>query len=131
MTAKITLITPPDFFENLNLSILFVNLSDSDQDFVSRYLAEKKFNQDINFYVFNQEKNISWLLYALNRCEYTFIDFDPQTKILNSIGGYLLAKSNVFYHTKDENLTAIYSHINQNRITNIKLFLERIFNGQN
>ena len=31
MNGKITLITPPDFFENDNHSILFVHLNDTDQ----------------------------------------------------------------------------------------------------
>lgn len=130
MNGKITLITPPDFFENNNLSILFLNLSDKDQDIVSKFLAESNISIDVNFYVYNQETNVSWLLYAYNRCDYRFIDFNNSSIITNSLGGYLLTKSNTFFHSSDENLSAIYSHLNQNRITNIKLFLERIFNEQ-
>lgn len=131
MKGKITLITPPDFFENNNLSILFVNLSDKDQDIISQTLAQSDISNDVNFYVFNQETNVSWLLYAFHRCNYRFINFDNGSKITNSLGSYLLANSNTFFHTSDENLTAIYSHINQNKITNVKTFLERIFHGQN
>lgn len=128
MKGKITLITPPDFFENLNLSILFINISEKDQDIVSKFLADTDINCDLNFYVYNQDTNVSWLLYALNRCEYKFIDFDHNNNITSALGGYIAAKSNTFYKTKDENLTAIYTHLNNNRIIDIKEFLERIFN---
>lgn len=128
MTNKITLITPPDFFENLNTSILFVNLSDNDQTLVSKYLATNGLTENINFYVFNQETNIPWLLYALGRCDYKFINFDLSSELIYSMGSYLLARSNMFYQTTNENLASIYSHINQNRITNIEQFLKRISN---
>ena len=50
MNGKITLITPPDIFENGNKSILLVNLSDADQDAVSKWLSESTFEQNLNIY---------------------------------------------------------------------------------
>ena len=130
MQGTITLISPPDFFENLNSSILFVNLSHQDQLIIGEYLSLKEDNTNYNFYVYNDEPNVDWLLYAINRSTYKFIDFNSTGFTVNSLGGYMVARSNVFYKTDNENLAAIYNHINQNRITNIKQFLERVFNDQ-
>lgn len=130
MQGKITLITPPDFFENANTSVLFVNLSDKDQEIVSEFLAKSNLLQNLNFYVFNNETNVSWLLYAANRCEYKFVEYDNIDPVSYTLGSYLLTKSNTFYKTEDENLVAILSHINQNKINDIKTFLERIVDDQ-
>jgi hypothetical protein len=130
MQGKITLITPPDFFENNNLSILFINLTEEEQDIISKFLYENNISIDINFYVFDTDPNIPWLFYAFNRCDYRFINFNNSTDVSNTLGSYLLSKSNTFFCSDNENLVAMYSHINQNRITNIKMFLERIFNDK-
>lgn len=130
MDGKITLITPPDFYENNNKSILFVNISDSDQEKVTKYLSNIELKENYNFYVFTNEINISWLLYAVSRSDYKFIDLDTENYLINILASYILANNNFYYQTKDENFSAIINHLNQNRITDINKFLERIFNGQ-
>jgi hypothetical protein len=124
MEGKITLITPPDIFENSNKSVLFINLNEIDQDKVSQWLSDADIKENINFYVYTGESNVHWLLYALARCEHKYIDINVQTYITQSLGGYILGKSGVYFKTKDENLAAVYSHINQNRVTEIEKFLE-------
>lgn len=130
MDGKITLITPPDFYENNNKSILFINISNTDQEKVTKYLSNIKLKESYNFYVFTNETNISWLLYAVSRSDYKFIDLDTENYIINILASYLLANNNFYYQTTDENFVAIVNHLNQNRITDIDKFLERIFNDQ-
>lgn len=127
MDAKITLITPPDIFENYNRSILFININDTDQDAVSKWLATQNFTDDINFYVFNNEPNIDWLFWASGVVKHKYIDIDSSNNITRALAGYILGKSNTFYKTSDENLAAVYGFINNNRIKNIETFLERSF----
>lgn len=127
MDAKITLITPPDIFENYNRSLLFINISDTDQDAVSKWLATQNFTDDINFYVFNNETNIDWLFWASSVVKHKYIDIDSSNNITRALAGYILGKSNTFYKTSDENLAAVYGFINNNRIKNIETFLERSF----
>ena len=128
MKGKITLITPPDIFENSNLSILFVHLIEKDQDVVSQWLAQSTIEEDLNLYAFNGEANPSWLLYAASLCDYKYIDldyiFDKQIIITLALQGYLIGNNNFFYKTDDENIAAIYSHISKNRVNSIKEFLE-------
>lgn len=130
MDGKITLITPPDFFENTNTGILFYHLSDQEQDSVSRWLSESNVKQDLNLYVYTDETNLPWIFYASGRCEYKYINFDGMNFITEHLGSYLIARNDVFYRTSDENLAAIYSHINGNRVSKVEEFLERVLIGQ-
>ena len=130
MDNKITLITPPDFFENESYSILFIHLSDDDQSIVSKWLADANLTEHINIYFYDHEIEVPWLFYAMARCEYKYMDMNGANTSTNALSGYILGKKNTFYKTEDESLSAIYHHINQNRITKIESFLERAFNDQ-
>ena len=130
MPGKITLITPPDFFENSNTSVLFAHISNEEQDVISRWLADSDFANNINFYVYSGEVNVSWFLYALSRCEYKYINIDCVHYITQALSGYALGKSDTYYKTKDTNLSAIYSHINGNRVDRVEDFLESILGAK-
>lgn len=130
MSSKITLITPPDIFENSNKSILFIHLTDQEQDDVSKWLAQANIEEDINLYVYNGEPNVPWLMYALNLCEYKYVNIDASNYITNALSGYALTKSDVFYKTSNENLVAVYSHINQHRVTQVEQFLESVLSDK-
>jgi hypothetical protein len=47
MSIKITLITPPDFYENNNRSVLFVNISENDQEKITKFLSSKDLNENM------------------------------------------------------------------------------------
>jgi hypothetical protein len=131
MAGKITLITPPDFFENQNNSVLFVHLNEKEQDAVSLWLSNSEINTDLNLYVYNGEVDVRWALWAINLCQATYIDLDGMNNISTALSGYLLSKNSIYYKTEDENLAAIYNHINNNRVPNVEKFLESILqNGQ-
>lgn len=131
MQGKITLITPPDFYENGNTSILLINITEEEQDNISRWLADKKIFHDINIYLYSGEPNISWLLYAANRCEYKYMNLDNVNDITQWISGYIMSKSDVFYTTKNSNVVAVMSHINSNHIATVDAFLEVAINDEN
>lgn len=130
MSGKITLVTAPDFFENGNTSILFLHLTEADQDAVSAWLAAAKLTEDINVYVYSEESNVPWLMYALNRCDYKFVNLEGLNYITHTLSGYMMGKKDFYYQTVDENLAAIYSYISNNRINNITNFLEKVFGNE-
>lgn len=130
MNGKITLITPPDIFENGNLSLLFVNLSEQDQDTVSKWLSDADIEENINIYFYNGEPNVPWFFHAIGACEHKYIDLDGNNYVTSALSGYVLGKSNFVYKTTDENIAAVYSHINSNRVRQIEEFLERALSGQ-
>ena len=130
MKSKITLVTPPDIYENSNKSILLCHMTDDEQDAVSHWLSKTDINEDINLYAYSDEPNAVWFLYALNRTEYKYINIDCVNLITQALAGYALSKSNVYYKTDDTNLAAVYSHINSNRVERIEDFLESILGAK-
>jgi hypothetical protein len=129
MQGKLTLITPPDIFENSNESILFVHLSDEEQETISKWLANNTVDADLNLYVYDGEPNTSWFLYALSRCEHKYINLDGLNYVTQALSGYALGKSGVHYSITNNELANVYNHINHNRVGRVEEFLERIFSG--
>jgi hypothetical protein len=130
MANKITLVTPPDFYENSNFSILFIGMTDQDQDLASAWLGKNETYPDCNFYYFQGENNMEWLLYALHRSDAIFLNFNADRVIINIMGSYILSRPNVYYTTEDENLKALMSYVNNQYLPNITDFLEKVFNDQ-
>lgn len=130
MNGKITLITPPDIFENDSKSILFLHLSDEDQEQVSKWLANATFDENINIYFYDNDLDLDWLFHSFSRCEYKFIDLDKSKISTHTLLGYFLGKRDTYYKTDNETTAEILSRINQNRITNINTFLERALNAK-
>lgn len=127
---KITLITPPDFFENENCSILFINLNENDQDNVSKWLADNNLSKHLNIYFYSNENNISWLLYATARSMYRFIDLNSIDDTTSIIASYILGKTNTYYKCDSDKITETIKHINQNRIFEIEIFLQKALNDK-
>ena len=130
MKSKITLITPPDIFENANTSILLCHINDQEQDAISKWLHDSDLSKDLNLYTYISEPNPVWFLYALNRCEYKYINIDGVNLLTQALSGYALSRANVYYKTDNENLAAIYSHINSNRVDSVEVFLESILGAK-
>lgn len=126
MNGKITLITPPDFYESSNLSILFCHLNEKQQEAVSSYLKASNIQSNINIYVYDKECDLEWLLYAYNLCDYKYLNLDQLDIITEIMAGYWLSKKNVYYNIADDVKAEIYKHINGNRVFDIEKFLERI-----
>ena len=130
MQGKITLITPPDIFENSNISILLAHLTEAEQDPATEWLTNSTVVENINIYFYNGEPNATWFLYALNRCEYKYINIDCVNYITQALSGYALGNSNTYYSTSDANLAEVYGHINAGKVIDVKYFLESILGDQ-
>lgn len=128
MSNKITLITPPDIYENSNFSLLFIGLSEEDQETASKWLGQKESFPTSNFYFYQGENNMTWLLYSLNRADAVFIDLDVEQSITNVMASYILGKPNVYYTTKNENLKALLCYINTKFVDSVEKFLEKVYN---
>jgi hypothetical protein len=127
MNGKITLITPPDFFENSNLSLLFFNLTNDEQQDISEWFSKNNLDKDVNLYLYTGEQNIEWLLYAINRCDYKYINLEHLDFISSCLYSYILSKSKVYYKCVDKDVSYVLKYINQNNVLNIEEFLKEIF----
>jgi len=130
MQNKITLITPPDFYENGNLSILLIGMSDIEQDIVSQWLGKNDINRDINIYTYQGENNVEWFLYALGRSDFKYINLDNEDPITNVMTSYIASRPEVYYHSENKDIVKLISYLNNNSVNNIEEFFERIFNDK-
>jgi len=129
MPNKITLITPPDYYENENLSVLLIGITEDEQTLASQWLGEHPDFPNVNFYFYQNEQNVPWLLYAVNRSTYTYLNLDMENPVLIYLSSYILGKPSSFYKTSNLGLKEIMQHINNQYVPNIEKFLEKVFNG--
>ena len=120
----ITLITPPDIFENENTSLVFMNISDQEQEEASQWFADNQIDKPVNLYYYQGEANVPWLLHALAISKGAYLNCNNNSDVTKWITSYILGKPNVWYKADDENFIALMSYINQKNVNNIKEFLE-------
>lgn len=126
----ITLITPPDIFENENTSILLMNITDQEQEDISLWFSNNNIDKPINLYYYVGEPNIGWLLHAISISKGVYLNCNNDSNVTKWITSYVLGKSNVWYKADDENFVALMSYINQKNIKDVKDFLEVHFGKQ-
>ena len=130
MAAKITLITPPDIYQNDQASVLFIDLTETEQDGVTAWLAEKLADVHLNIYFYQGEPNVPWFLHSLSCSTYKYINLNNMSAVTSYLAGYALSKAGVSYSTTDDTIADLYSHINTHRVVDAVEFLERTFSGQ-
>lgn len=128
MATKLTLITPPDIYQNNQDSILLIDITEKEQDEVSTWLGQNPLS--INIYFYQGETNIPWFMHALSCATYKYINLNNMSAVSSYLSGYTVSKSGVYYSTIDDNVAILYSHINMNRVDNVVAFLERTFGGK-
>lgn len=128
MATKLTLITPPDIYQNNQDSVLLIDLTEKEQDEVSTWLGQNPLS--INIYFYQGEPNVPWFLHALSCATYKYINLNNMTAVSSYLAGYTLSKAGVYYSTDDKNVSQLFSHINMNLVSNAVEFLERTFGGK-
>jgi hypothetical protein len=128
MKNRVTLVTPPDTFENANKSILVIDLSEKEQDDLSKWLGECQDEFDLNIYFYQGEPDIPWLFHAVARADYVYLNLDNYSDIGHLLCSYILSKPNVWYTSGDKNLVSLYTHINQRYVNNVDEFLRKAIN---
>jgi hypothetical protein len=128
MANKVTLITPPDTFENSNKSLLVVDLTELEQDNLSKWLGEYEEAFDLNIYFYQGEPDIAWLFHAIARADYVYINIDNYSDIGHLLASYILSKHNVWFTSSNKNIVEVFSHINQRYVDSINEFLEKAIN---
>lgn len=126
MKNKITLITPPDYFENSNCSVLLIDINEKDQETITDWLNAEETNIDLNLYYYNNDKDAKWLLSSLSKATIVFISADDLSEEPSLLLGYILSKPHVYYKTQNENYSETLKFINSNRVPDIRYFLDEI-----
>lgn len=126
MNNKFTFITPPDVYENFNMSILFVHTDDNDKEKIIKWLSNSTFDQNINIYLFDKEIDIQWLFHYSSISKFKYINIDKTTIITHPLTSYLIGKYDFCYNTTDINLSQVFGHLSNNKVNQIEKFLERV-----
>jgi len=130
MTIKITLITPPDIYQNANTGIFLINLSEEEQTAATQWLSKFETDDDVNIYFYQGETDVPWFLHSMAASTYKYIELDQKMDIGFMMASYLLSKPNTYYGSKDPNVLAVYNYINQNQTTGVVDFFERTLGAE-
>lgn len=122
--SKITLITPPDIFQNDQLSLMFIDIDTAEQEQVTTWFAHN-LQQPINLYFYQGEHNVPWLLHAMSTVRAVYFNLDNWSTVSSYLAGYLLGKPHVYWSTLHATTAEMYQHINCNRVNTAVEFLER------
>ena len=128
-SRMITLITPPDIFENGNNSLLFMNISDEEQETASKWFADHDLKDPLNLYYYQGEPNMNWLLHAVAISAGVYLNCNNDSDVTKWITSYILSKNNVWYKSDDDSFRELMTFINQKNVNNITDFLEVQFGG--
>ena len=125
MTVKITLVTPPDIFENDNLSIMLFNATEAQQQAASQWFLNYEKEDNLNIYFHTNETDIPWLLHSMAAAKYKYINIDNIEGPANCLASYILSKPNTYFSVTDPSLASLLGYINNNRVDSIEDFFER------
>ena len=130
MTIKITLITPPDIFQNDNLSLMLFNVTPEEQQNASDWLGSLESDQHINVYFHQNEADPAWIFHSLAASKYKYINMDDISGIGGWLASYILAKPNSYYKCNDPSMSSLLAHINTQRVNGIEDFFERTLSAE-
>jgi hypothetical protein len=125
--GRVTVITPPDKFFNLDISYLLVKPTQSVLENFHAILGQSE--EDINVFIYDtDEADIEWLLSVAHQVAVIIIDVDNCDSITKSFVAFMLTHPHAYYITTDE-LTP-YHLITKNRIFDLDWIVEQIKNDE-
>lgn len=126
MSAKITLISPPDVYVNRGFSIILVNTTDEEQELISNWFGANNLSKEISIYFYNNERNVQWLVTAFNMAHYRYVNVDNSVDQSNVLLSYLLSAENCYYSTVNPNAAEIFSLLNTSKLDSVTDFLDKV-----
>ena len=83
MSTKITLISPPDIYQNNNYSLLLIDIDEKEQESISSWLGRNITKESLNVYYYQGEPNVPWLLHALSCADSKYINLNNTSAVYN------------------------------------------------
>lgn len=126
MTAKITLVSPPDVYINKSFSIILVNTTEEEQEAISNWFGANQIDKEVSIYFYNNDRNLQWLATAFNVAKYRYVNLDNTIDESYYFHSYMLSLENCYYSLKDENLYEVFRLLNTSKIESVTEFLDRV-----
>ena len=121
--GRVTIITPPDKFFNLDPSYLLVKPTQSVIENFHAIVSD--LDEDINVFIYDSdEADIEWLLGVMHQVTLIIIDVDNCDLITKSFISFMLTHPDAYYITND-NITP-YELISKNRIFDLEWIVDQI-----
>lgn len=121
--SRITVITPPDKYFNMNLGYLLIHPSEELQRQFQAILSSVE--EDVNVFIYDEDvANIDWLLSVAHQTDMILIDVDNCSEMTTKFVSFLLTHPGAFYITNNEDTP--YNLISKNRIFNLDWLTEPI-----
>lgn len=146
--GTVTLITPPSWFQNQDVSFCLINLSKRDKDGFADQLNKHMSKKNVNLYIWddnnfsgldpfgnesdaeyekylegwkpNQKgRDYSWLLNACRASTYVLMNMDYSSNPLKVWSGYILTLSKTFFINSNFDDAQAFAVLNRNKITGI------------
>lgn len=152
--GQITLVTPPDFFQNQNRSFCLINFSKRDKDSFADQLNKHMPDEDITVYLWDDnnfsvtdsvEKNdpnyesylkewrhnqtnrdYNWLLNACKVATTVILNMEYISKPLMVWSGYILTLSKTHFINGNESEAKTLSVLNRNRIESVPYLFQKL-----
>lgn len=126
MTAKITLVSPPDVYINKSFSIILVNTTEDEQEAISNWFGANQIDKEVSIYFYNNDRNLQWLATAFNVAKYRYVNLDNTTDESYYFHSYMLSLENCYYSLNDESLYEVFRLLNTSKIESVTEFLTRV-----
>jgi hypothetical protein len=152
--GQITLVTPPDFFQNQNKSFCLINFSKRDKDSFADQLNKYMPNEDITVYLWDDNnfsvtdtvdktdpsydayvkewqhnqtnRDYNWLLNACREANTVILNMDYISKPLMVWSGYILTLSKTHFINGNEAEAKILNVLNRNRTESVVHLFQKL-----
>ena len=153
--GTVTLITPPSWFQNQDVSFCLINLSKRDKDSFADQLNKHMAKKNVNLYIWddnnfsgldpfgnesdaeyekylenwkpNQKgRDYSWLLNACRASTYIIMNMDYSSRPLMVWSGYILTLSKTFFINSNFDDAQAYAVLNRNKIAGVPEIFPKI-----
>ena len=153
--GTVTLVTPPSWFQNQDVSFCLINLSKRDKDGFADQLNTHMAKKNVNLYIWddnnfsgldpfgnesdaeyekylenwkpNQKgRDYSWLLNACRASTYIIMNMDYSSRPLMVWSGYILTLSKTFFINSNFDDAQAYAVLNRNKISGVPEIFPKI-----
>ena len=152
--GQITLVTPPDFFQNQNKSFCLINFSKRDKDSFADQLNLHMPNEDVTVYLWDDNnfsvtdsvdktdpsydayvkewqhnqtnRDYNWLLNACREANTVILNMDYISKSLMIWSGYILTLSKTHFINSNESEAKTLNVLNRNRTESVPHLFQKL-----
>lgn len=123
MSGKILIVTAPDYYHGEVPKHLLINPTADEKNAAQEWL--KAHDVDMTLYLYNNNKEIQWLLNVAAMVDTIYFNVDNTSDISYHYSSYLISNPQVTYKC----VSLDFSPINKDKVYNINEYIQRYWMG--